>query len=400
MTLPRLLAELLSLPTAPFVEHAVLQYIRDFLAGLTGIRLKTDIHGNLLAHYRTTGRKPQPPIAFTAHTDHPGFAALRMDDPRTLRAAFRGWVEPEYFSNAGVRFWGPEGWIRGRVREISRTAPVVGLIGRTARPEEVLVDVEQPVPVGAAGMWDLPDPALAGDHVTARGCDDIAGVAAMLALLERLSERKPAASVYCLFTRAEEVGFIGAIGAAKTGTLPRKVPIVAIETSKQLPNARIGEGPILRVGDKSSAFTPAVTNSCDRVARKLAESGAFRYQRKLMDGGTCESTAYLAYGYPTTGICVALGNYHNMDESRRAIGSEYISLADWNMMVDWFEALAVDKDGFDPRQSHLQKAMEQRFAKYRKLLTQSRGRENLEPRRRGAAKPRGRGPRARSRGRR
>ena len=31
-----------------------------------------------------------------------------------------------------------------------------------------------------------------------------------------------------------------------------------------------------------------------------------------MDGGTCNSTAFAAYNYDSAGICLALGNYHNM----------------------------------------------------------------------------------------
>ena len=37
----------------------------------------------------------------------------------------------------------------------------------------------------------------------------------------------------------------------------------------------------------------------------------FKGQRKLMDGGTCEGTAFNIEGYKTTGIAFPLKNYHN-----------------------------------------------------------------------------------------
>jgi len=43
-----------------------------------------------------------------------------MVDRRTLRAAFRGGVKPQYFTNARVRFWSDGRWVKGRVLELSK----------------------------------------------------------------------------------------------------------------------------------------------------------------------------------------------------------------------------------------------------------------------------------------
>lgn len=368
MKLPKILADLLTLPTASFVEQAVLDHVETFCKNLRHVTLRKDRCGNLLARYRHHPPKAVP-LVFSAHTDHPGFVALEMLDSRTLRAAFRGWVEPEYFPGARVRFWRQGRWVKGRVLEILRSQKLQRVPGRSARPEEVLLRVAEEIAPNSPGMWDLPDPRLKGDLVLARGCDDIAGVAAMLALLQALSRKQARTDVYCLFTRAEEVGFVGAIGAAKAGTIPRRCPIIAIETSKALPNAPIGDGPILRVGDKTSVFTPSVTQFCQRVASDLARrKKSFRYQRKLMDGGTCESTAFVAYGYAATGVCLALGTYHNMDVQRRKIDSEYVSLSDWQAMVDWFVALATDRQGYGAETAELRRSLDARYAEWERLL--------------------------------
>jgi endoglucanase len=405
VTLPKVLDEILALPTAAFAESAVLEYVRRFCDNLPGVAVRADRCGNLLARYRRQPPRGVRPVVFTAHTDHPGFVALEARRGRNVRAAFRGWVEPEYFPGARMRFHSGGRWVRGVVRQVTRAAPIVGSPGRTGRPEEVLIETAGDVAAGSPGMWDLPEPALRRGLVLARACDDLAGCAAMLALLERLSRRRVAAEAYCLFTRAEEVGFVGAIGAARAGTIPRKLPVVAIETSKVLPGVEVGGGPILRVGDRASVFTPEVTAFCERVAKELAERtagrqspkrnrdsqtrgindrglgkgaarratsgsspGPFRFQRKLMDGGTCESTAYLSYGYPTTGVCLALGNYHNMDTQRKRIAPEYVSLADWQWMVEWFAALVTARPGFGVEAGLMRKSLDARFASYAGLL--------------------------------
>jgi putative aminopeptidase FrvX len=346
MPLPRVLKDVLSLPTGTFVEQAILKYVQSTCSGLPGVTCTTDRYGNILAHYR---RKPPAvmPLIFAGHSDHPGFVAQEMVDRRTVRAAFRGGVSSSYVERAKVRFWSRGHWINAKVRELTRTVDAPRFGRGATRPEEGLLTVSEPVEPNSPGMWDLAGPALDGDIVRGVACDDLAGVAAMLELLRRLSGKQARGEVYCLFTRAEEVGFIGAIGAAEARTVPKKLPIVAIETSKELPNAPLGAGPILRVGDRMSVFTPELTAWCGQVAQKLAaRRRSFKFQRKLMDGGTCESTAYVAYGYQATGLCLSLGNYHNMNEKSGKLDSEYISLADWRSLVDWFEALVLERDGF------------------------------------------------------
>ncbi|HQE29581.1 MAG TPA: hypothetical protein PL151_17630, partial [Phycisphaerae bacterium] len=64
-------------------------------------------------------------------------------------------------------------------------------------------------------------------------------------------------------------------------------------------------------------------------------------------GGTCESTVYYAEGYDATGLCLALGNYHNMDTQRERIAAESIHLDDYRGLVRWFIALATTRRPYD-----------------------------------------------------
>jgi len=375
VAIPKTLKDLLTLPTAPFAEGAVLRYLARACARLADVDVAFDAHGNLLVRYRRRPRRGRVALALVAHTDHPGFVVRERIDRRTVRAEFRGGVRPEYFPGAGVRFWTAAGWVRGRVAALAEARQVADVAGAMWRPEDVRIHVPEPVAAGDLGMWDLPDPELRDGRVYARGCDDIAGAAALLQMLQNLSRRRTAGEIYVLFTRAEEVGFVGALGAVRAGTLPKSLPVVSIETSSALPGVTPGAGPILRVGDRAAVFHPGLTAYLDRVARDLAQrQKTFAYQRKLMDGGTCEAAPFLAYGYVAGGICVALGNYHNMDTRRRKIGPEYISLADWRRMVQWFEALAGDERGYEEAADVglLRPRMEERWTTYAELLAETR----------------------------
>ena len=67
------LRELGRRPAAPFFEQGPTSYIREVLSGLAGVNASIDEFGNIIAHYVNGADGSQPPIAFVAHMDHPGF---------------------------------------------------------------------------------------------------------------------------------------------------------------------------------------------------------------------------------------------------------------------------------------------------------------------------------------
>lgn len=303
------------------------------------MRLDADEFGNLRVHLRR-GSAAKSPLVFSGHMDHPGFEAEAMTGRGRLQARWRGSVQPEYFAGAKVRFYSDGTWVRGTVKSVKIGKDVRG----RRRVQSVVVAVARDVASGSVGMWDFPDPTIKGTRLYARGCDDVGGVAAIMAALDVLAARRTPVDVYATFTRAEEVGFAGAIAGAHNGLIPRNARIVAVETSSEIPGVTMGGGPILRVGDRDAIFTPSLTAFCHHVAEDLAKQDkTFKHQRKLMDAGTCESAAFCEFGYQATGLCVALGNYHNMDRTRRRVGPEYIDLSDWDALVKWFVALATSR---------------------------------------------------------
>ncbi len=359
----RILTDLCSIPTAPFAESRVIDYVERFAAARKGLRLSRDKHGNRLIELR-----PQAPgrrWVFAAHMDHPGFVASAMTDARTLEAHFYGSVLSQFVRGAKVRFFDGDDEIAGKVTDVTPHAD-------RPTPQSVTVRVQRPVASGAPGMFDQGEGRSKGKLFYSRVCDDLAGAAAALAMLDTLHSagRRPATPVAVLLTRAEEEGFIGAIGAARKPDLLKKTDrIIAIECSAEQPYAPQGKGPIIRVGDKTSIFNSSLTWFLTQTAEALAAADkGFRFQRALMPGGTCEATVYDMYGFTAASICVALGNYHNMNRARNTIGPEYINLSDWDGMVRLFVELASKGHEFEPGMKPLRKRLEGRFDQYKSLL--------------------------------
>jgi putative aminopeptidase FrvX len=396
-----LLADLCSVPTAPFVEHRVTRFVERFAAKRPNLSLSRDAFGNLLLELKGTGEPAKPRWVFTAHTDHPGFVARRMLADGLLEAAFHGWVLADFFPGQRVRFF--DGPLDGPAA-VETVATVVDFtIGEERKvPETVRLRVRRPVSPGSPGMWDQPPAKVRGGKFYGRVCDDLAGAAAALAMLDQLHRRPPEATVAVLLTRAEEEGFIGAIAASLKPKLLRKTDnLVAIECSAEQPYAPQGGGAIVRVGDRTSVFNSDLTYFITQQAEALAKAaarkasagakttgrkaaggnpsgersaggasaaGGFKFQRALMPGGTCEATVYDAYGFKAASICVPLGNYHNMDRAKGKIGPEYIDLGDWDSMVKLFVKIARDGHTHEPGMKALKARVEKRFEALRPLL--------------------------------
>ncbi|MGV3772604.1 MAG: hypothetical protein ACO1QB_06860, partial [Verrucomicrobiales bacterium] len=137
------------------------------------------------------------------------------------------------------------------------------------------------------------------------------------------------------------VGFHGALALAKSRKLPKSGLIISLETSREMPPVKMGEGVIIRVGDRSSIFDSCGSRFLVETGNALAKKAkTFKFQRALMSGGTCEATAYQEYGYQTAAVCVALGNYHNCGPDEQ-IGAEFVSYSDAMNMVRILTAAAV-----------------------------------------------------------
>ena len=327
------LCELTHLPTATGKEDRVIAWITKYAKSRPNVIVKADRYGNLVLR-RKSVPATNSPIYITAHMDHPAFVLHEVIDSKTVIAEFRGGVKDEYFLGTSVLLHhGDDKPVKGKVIEIALKSEVL--------PDAKLFKIKFSKAVTAAigdvitwafarGTGKLPGVGKGLLHAPA--CDDLAGLAAAIAAFDSLKRCKE--DVRLLLTRAEEMAFIGAIGACKAKTIEKKSRLICLETSKRFADSPIGGGPIVRVGDFTSTFDPDLTYRISQIGRDIQKQDAsFKWQRKLMTGGTCEASAFGAYGYISTCLCLALGNYHNMNEASQKIDSEIISMADFDGLV-------------------------------------------------------------------
>ena len=137
-----------------------------------------------------------------------------------------------------------------------------------------------------------------GQRLYTKAADDLVGVFAVLQTAMKRFAGKRRAPFLGLLTRAEEVGFVGAVAHFELGWLEnarRPIVCVSLETSRALPGAHIGQGPVVRLGDRRTVFEPGALQVLTETAQRILPG---RHQRRIMDGGACEATAATAWGSP------------------------------------------------------------------------------------------------------
>jgi endoglucanase len=351
--LSQIARRLLSCPAAPYHEAAVRAEV-EAICSENRLSFHRDSYGNDLVRLQTAPKLR--PFVLAAHMDHPGFEILGPLPRGRWRAEFQGGVSDEYFK-PGVP-----------LRLMPGAVPAK--LGKRLGREKVfdILPLKVPKSDPKFAVWELVDFTLRRGQIHARACDDLVGVAAILSTLIELKRSRARVHVIGVIARAEEIGFRGALAVASSGQLPRNSLIISLETSRELPPAKMGQGVIIRVGDRTSVFDSTATRFLQEVAAALKRKDrSFQYQRALMYGGTCEATAYQEYGFQTSAVCVALGNYHNCAPKSK-IAAEYVSLADASTMVDLLAAAAKQMSNFHRLTGALPKRLEKLFHQSRKRL--------------------------------
>ena len=353
-----MLREVLGLPTAPYHEGYVAGYIRRF-ASDRGWACDMDAAGNLFVRYRHgVGGETVTPLVFEAHLDHPGFHVDAVDGS-TATMSFLGKAPAVELVGTRLQIYGdppdaastPEPVGGGTVTKIHRRDGFY-------RPLAVEVELEEPhadVRPGGFAVFDLPTWSLApgGHRLHARAHDDLAQVAAVLVLLDRLHREQPDADVTGLFTRAEEVGFVGARAAAESGRLPADAVVIVLECSG-LPAER---GFVVRAGDFTSMYDGWATTRLMQLAdaRAAADPG-FLYQTPIPRRGTCNASLFAALGFRAAGLTLPMQNYHNQGPDGPA--AEIIDLRDWITLADFLFTVATDFGDYDDIQRRIREKMD------------------------------------------
>ena len=339
------LLELLRQPTAPFREQAVRDAVAARLAA-SGVPWFEDADGNLVIGHadpsawrrRLERRQREPVRLFIAHMDHPGFHGMRWQSRDRLEVRWHGGSPTRHLRGAEV-------WLAISGRECGAGTLVGASVASHGHGLERAVIRIRELATGRrpaarrlyggfrfrAAAWRR------GTRLHARVLDDLVGVHAVVETACTLWEGHHAGRRHFtgLLTRAEEVGFVGAVAHLRrmhTSLRRGNVVCISLEASRTLPGADVGRGVVIRLGDRRTLFDTRATRVLEQVADACLERPA---QRRVMDGGSCEATAAAAWGLPVVGLTLPLGNYHNqcLDGGegcvhRGGVAPEYIDLRD------------------------------------------------------------------------
>ena len=265
-------------PATSFYEGPVEKVIESTLTTL-GIPYHKDEFGNIVAKlhsHATDQNNPEatPAIAFVAHMDHPGFEIVSAGDGTLAAVALGGLPPGGYQPGLALEIILPDN---------TRIPSYIS----TANPDERKANIHLPekgdVPVPCPAVFDLIDFCIDEDLIRMRALDDLAGCGSILSSLEILKDESIPTDVYGVFTRAEEVGLIGARLMAQAMTLPIDTFVVSLESSRTLPGAEMGEGPVIRVGDAGLTFNTEAETVLHKAKECLqASPNQMKIQRQLM----------------------------------------------------------------------------------------------------------------------
>jgi putative aminopeptidase FrvX len=387
-TLPRhaLLTEILQTPSAPFREGLVLKVIEHALS-VASVPFFRDPAGNLIVgassqeDYLSLLQEvsDEPVRLFIAHMDHPGFIGTSLRSDGHLEVEWHGGTPSAHL--VGAKVWlatqkGLEGY--GKILEATLT-PSGRSIARAVIELPAEVRGSNLIATETFGGFAFRAPVWEENGIAyTKAADDLVGSFCIVSLAMELF-RDPSAKkrpFIGLLTRAEEVGFIGAIHHFELGWVQqarRPVVAVSLETSRTLPGAEVGKGPVVRLGDKFGVFDSRALRVLTQVAKEVLPGA---HQKRIMDGGTCEATAAICAGLTAIGISVPLGNYHNQSleggpDAAPSMGPapEFVHLGDVAGLLKLCEGLM--KPGLDwanPFRPE-QKEFQEDLVKYQALMT-------------------------------
>ncbi len=319
-----ILAALAEQPATSYFEDRVSRVIEGMLSA-AGLPWEQDEYGNIIARLTrpdAAGNAPRRPIALVAHMDHPGFEVTGIHDLR-LTLQMRGRVSDViYEQEIDLVIYCADGTShRARTTGADGDMPARFLYADLVESSEVSLP--------AFAVFDLPVCEVRGDTIHARALDDLAGCASALSILETLATEHEPVDVIGVFTRAEEEGLIGARLLAANGDLPRETLVISVESSRTLPGAEQGSGPVIRVGDALSTFSQTAEEVLQAARITLQRRDPpVPVQRQLMSGGVCEASVFVAHGYDATGVAFPLAHYHN-GFGEDAIQAENITMSDF-----------------------------------------------------------------------
>jgi endoglucanase len=318
-------------------------------------RVDVDVSGNSSAVLGTGG----PRVMLAGHIDEIGLMITHVDEEGFL------YVD-------GIGGWDPQVLIGQRIRFLTRSGHVVGVVGKkpihlmkadekekAAKLQDLWVDVgardraaalERGIRVGDPGVVDCTLVELGGGLIASRAVDNRIGAFVVLEVLRALDAgARPGTEVVAVATTQEEIGFHGGGARASAYALEPRVALVVDLTfssdapgieKKQVGEHKLGSGPVLARG---SAIHPLVFERLAETAE--AEGIPYTIQASPRFTSTDADAIYLQRAGVATGVVSIPNRYMHSP-------NEVVSTDDIDATIRLLAAFCRgmrDEDDFIPR---------------------------------------------------
>ena len=305
------LMELLEIPSPAGYTDNIVHYVCKRLTQM-GIKHELTRRGAIRATFK--GKSPAPKRALIAHVDTLGAQVKRLKDNGRCELVMIGHWSSRFAEGARVTIFGDEHSFRGTILPLKASGHTYN---KEIDSQEVAwTNVEVRIDANVSSKQDLldaginvgdivaidPRPELSpGGYIASRHLDDKAGVAAMMAAMKAIKEKKlpVAVDTSFLFTISEEVG--SGASAVLHGDVAE---LVAIDNGTVAPGQNSSEfGVTVGMGDQTGPFdwhlTRHLIDLCT-VHSVKHQRDVFRYYRcdaaSAVEAGNDIRTALITFG--------------------------------------------------------------------------------------------------------
>jgi len=349
--LKKFFKDLVQSPSPSGFEQPAQEIYRDFVKDIAD-KVKTDVHGNVIALKKGTGKLR---FMVSGHADEIGMMVKYIDENGFIRFSAIGGVDPTLLPGLKVNIY--------HEKKIYR-----GIIGR--KPIHLLKPEERKKTVTLDGLWidigakdkkdaekkvEIGDPItfypgiemLSRNIISTKATDNKAGVFVAGALLKELAEEKISANIYAVSSVQEEIGLRGAYTSAY-GIDPHVGIAIDVTHATDYPgmdknvmgDIKIDQGPVIVVG---ANINPKVFSLLKEAAKKVKIK--FQIEAAPRGTGTDANAIQTTRSGVATGLISIPNRYmHTPNEiiSFNDLEGAVKILAEFALMID-------DKTDFIPK---------------------------------------------------
>lgn len=268
----RLLGELVSAFGVSGSEEAVKSIIKEELKEVK-CEIKEDAMGNLIVKMGQGGEK----IMFCAHMDQIGVIATYIESNGFIRVGTIGDFRNQDIAHNFVRFK------NGTVGKIAYNKDDLYIdLGLKDKSE-----IEGKVREGDVACFTAPSLELGDGNVISPNLDNRVGCYILIRLIKEIKNTNK--EVYFVFSSQEELGGRGARAAAYAIN-PDYCIVIDLEEAGDViggeSNVKLGEGPVLKVMDKTLIMHHQVKQMLENASKELNSKIQYSVSNGKSDGGT------------------------------------------------------------------------------------------------------------------